>query len=237
MSVTLLRPYQGWLSGAVITLQDDVELALIAQGLATAATATDMSNQVAGFMQSVTMGGNVAIPPQGSQGYGTPTYAQGPLRLPVIALGSSALTGYETAGVAQTAGTFNLVDIFVPYWNTWTGIGVLNGTTVGTNKYVVALWGTNGALIANSAVAGTTTAGASVFQNVPFTSTVTLAPGRYVIGVQLDGATDTVRHLLAANGSVASTGTVAGTFGTVPATITVPSTYTTAVGPISQLYT
>lgn len=236
MSVTLLRPYLGFATGAVVTFQDDVELAMIAQGLATAAAVTDMSNTVAGQMQSMNQGGNLAVIPQGSAGYTTPTYFQGPPRLPVIPLGSAALTGYETAGVVQTAGTFNLVEIYVPYWNTWTGIGVLNGTTVGTDKFIVALWGTDGRLIANSAVAGTTTAGASVMQNIPFTSTITLAPGRYIIGVQSNGTTDTIRHLLAANGSVASTGTVAGTFGTVPSTITVPSTFTTAVGPISQLY-
>ena len=50
------------------------------------------------------------------------------------------------------------------------------------------------------------------------------------------GATDTLRHLLAANGSNVMTGTLAGTFGTVPATITPPVTFTTAVGPIAQLY-
>lgn len=237
MSVTLLRPYQSFATGAVVTFADDVETALIAQGYATAAATTDMSSMIAGQSQAMSQGGNNAMIPQGSAGYGTPTYYQGPLRLPVIALGSAALTGYETNGVAQTAGTFNLVDIYVPYWNTWTGIGVLNGTTVGTDKYLVALYGTNGALLANSAVAGTTTAGASVFQNVAFTSTINLAPGRYVLGVQLNGTTDTVRHILAANGSVPSTGTLAGTFGTVPSTITVPSTFTTAVGPIAQLYT
>lgn len=237
MSVTLLRPYQGFASGAVVTFPDDVELALIAQGLAVAAGTTTMSKNIAGTNQNITQGGNVAASPQGSQGVGTPTYYQGPLILPVISLGSAALTGYETNGVVQVAGTMNLVEIFVPYWNTWTGIGVLNGTTVGTNNALVALYGTSGALLANSAVAGAVTAGASVMQNRAFTSPIELAPGRYFLGVQMNGATDTIRHLLAANGSNVCTGTLAGTFGTVPATITPPATFTTAVGPIAQLYT
>jgi hypothetical protein len=43
--------------------------------------------------------------------------------------------------------------------------------------------------------------------------------------------------LLAANGSNVCTGTQAGTFGTVPASLTtIPVTFTTAVGPICQLY-
>lgn len=236
MSVTLLRPYQGFATGAVITLANDVEQAMITQGLATAATPTNMSNNIAGQIQSMTQGGNVSIVPQGSAGYGTPTYYQGPLNLPVINLGSLALASYETAGVAQTAGTMNLVEIYVPFNQTWTGIGVLNGTTVGTNNALVALYGTNGTLLANSAVAGTVTAGASVMQNRAFTAPINLAPGRYFLGVQMNGATDTIRHLLAANGSNVCTGTLAGTFGTVPATITPPATFTTAVGPIAQLY-
>jgi len=63
-------------------------------------------------------------------------------------------------------------------------------------------------------------------------------PGRYFVGVQLDGATDTVRHMLSANGSAPTTGTQTGTAGTVPSSIpTVPTSFTTAVGPISWLYT
>lgn len=237
MSVTLLRPYLGFASGVVVTLPDDTETALIAQGLATAAGVTDMGSMLAGQAQNMTQGGNVATIPQGSAGYGTPTKYQGPLILPCISLGSAALTGYETNGTAPVAGTMNLTEIFVPYWNTWTGIGVLNGTTVGTDNHLVALYGTDGTLLANSAVAGVLSAGASVMQNRAFTSTITLAPGRYFLGVQSNGTTATLRHLLAANGSNVCTSAVAGTFGTVPSTITVPSTFTTAVGVIAQLYT
>lgn len=234
--ITLLRPYLGFATGAVITLQDDVETAMVAQGLATAGPVTDMSNFIAGSVQSVTQGGNVAVPPQGSQGYGTPAYYQGPLNLPAINLGSLALTSYETNGAAPVAGTMNLTEIHVPFWQTWTGIGVLNGTTVGTDNMLVALYGTSGALLANSAVAGTVSAGGSVMQNRAFTAPITLAPGRYFLGCQSNGTTATLRHLLAANGSNVCTAAVAGTFGTVPATVTPPATFTTAVGVIAQLY-
>jgi hypothetical protein len=151
-------------------------------------------------------------------------------------LGSAALTTYETNGTAPVAGSINLTEIYVPFTQTWTGIGVLNGTVVGTDNHLVALYGSNGALLANSAVAGTVSAGASAMQNRAFTAPITLLPGRYFLGVQSNGTTATLRHLIAANGANVCTSVTAGTFGTVPATLTVPTTFTTAVGVIAQLY-
>jgi hypothetical protein len=66
---------------------------------------------------------------------------------------------------------------------------------------------------------------------------ILLAPGRYFIGLQMDVATDTVRHVLSANGSNVICGTQAGTFGTIPNITTVSTTFTTAVAPICQLFT
>lgn len=239
MAVYLTRNYAGFTASSTVPVvfQDDVETALIAQGIATAAQTTSMSDFPAGTFQTMTQGGNLAAIPQGEQGYSTPAFLQGNSLLPNIALGSLALTSYETNGVTQTAGQWNYSEIFVPYWNTWKGVGVLNGTTVGTSKYITALWGTNGTLLANSAVAGTTSTGASVMQNLAFVSPILLAPGRYFIGLQMDVATDTVRHVLSANGSNVICGTQAGTFGTVPNITTVSTTFTTAVAPISQLFT
>ena len=246
MSVTLLRAYGGFANGAVVTLADDTESALITQGLATAGPTTAVTKMPGGTIQRVTVGGNLALPPQGEQGYSVPASAQGPLIWPNIALGSAALTGYETNGATQVVGTWQYGEIYVPYFATWTGAGFLNGTTVATGGELatVALWGSNGALLANSAVAGAATANASVFQNMAFVNAaqvatpITLPPGRYFIGLQLGGtgATNTVRHILAANGSNVICGSVTGTVGTVPATITVPTTFTTAVAPIMQLY-
>lgn len=237
MSVYLLKNYAGFTASSTVpvTFPDSTEAALIAQGYAIAAQTTAMESLVGGPDQLVTQGGNVAQATQA--GYTTPTYRQGPSILPTIALGSAALTGYETNGVTQTAGQWNYTEIFVPHYNTWAGAGVLNGTTVGTSKYIYALWGSTGTLIANTAVAGTLSANASVMQNIAFTAPVNLAPGRYFLGVQMDVATDTVRHLLAANGSNVICGTQAGTFGTVPNITTVSTTFTTAVAPIMQLYT
>ena len=236
MAVILLRNYSTFLTGQTVTLDASTEAALISQGIATDVSAGADATSVLGAPDMyATQGGNTSIIPQAGI-TSSPTYYQGPLRLPVIALGSAALTGYETNGVTQTAGTWNFIDLYVPYVQTWTGAGVLNGTTVGTSKYIVAVWGSNGTLLANSAVAGTTSSGASTMQNIAFTSPITLLPGRYFLGVQMDVATDTIRHVLSANGAVPTTGTQAGTFGTTANITTVPTTFTTAVGPIMQLY-
>jgi len=237
MSVFLTRAYQGFLASSTnpVTFPDVTEAALIAQGLATAGPASSVPSAYIGQTQLGGQGGAIANIP--NTGIGTPAFLQGPAIITNIALGSAALTGYETAGVAPVSGQWNFSEILVPYINTWKGIGVLNGTTVGTNNHMVALWGSNGALLANSAVAGAVTAGASIMQNRDFLVPVTLAPGRYFIGVQANGVTDTLRHVLAANGSNIMCGSVAGVFGTPPATITVPTTFTTAIAVISQMYT
>lgn len=238
MAVYLTRTYGGFNASATVPVifPDSVEAALIAAGVAINAYATSFpAATISGALGLVTIGGNVAV--ARTDGISTPTRYQGPLNLPCFSLGSLALTSYETNGVAQTAGTMNLTEILVPYWNTWTGAGILNGTTVGTHKVLTALYGSDGLLLAASAVAGVISASASVMQNIAFTNTILLAPGRYFLGFQYEGTTPTPRHILSANGSNICTGTQAGTFGTVPATLTtIPITFTTAIGPISQLY-
>ena len=234
MSVTLLRAYGGFASGAIVTLPDTTEAALITQGIATASLATSMPSIVGGPDAYVTQSGNVAFAPQGGQS--TPAALQGPAILPNMPLGNAALTAAGTSSV-HVAGTLNISEIFIPHWNTWKGLAVLNGTIVGTDNMLVALYGSTGLLLANSAVAGTLSAGASAFQNRDFLTPVTLAPGRYFCGVQSNGTTATSNKFVAANGVNVLTTSSVGTFGTVPASITVPTTFTTAVGCVCQLYT
>lgn len=234
MSVTLLRPYGAFATGAVVTLPDSTESALIAQGLATASLTTSMSAVLGGPDQFVSQGGNIALGNQSGQS--TPVTMQGPSILPNMQLGNSALTAAGTSSV-HVAGTLNISEIFIPHWNTWKGLAVLNGTVVGTDNMLVALYGSSGLLLANSAVAGTLSANASTFQARDFLTPVTLAPGRYFCGVQSNGTTATSNKFVAANGVNVLTTSVAGVFGTVPASITVPTTFTTAVGCVCQLYT
>jgi len=239
MSVYLLKNYGGFTASATIPVifPDATEQALIAQGLAVAAGVTSTAAITPTPDVYSLQGGNLADIQNSGIG-GTPASLQGPAIATNIALGSLALTSYETNGVAQTAGTFNFSEIYVPYANLWKGGGVLQGSTVGSTNVMCALWGTNGALLANSAVAGVITAGASTMLNISFTNPIFLLPGRYFLGFQVNSTgADTIRHVLSANGSNVMCGSVAGTFGTVPATITVPTTFTTAVAPICQLFT
>lgn len=239
MAILLTRNYtsgpNAFTAGQTVVLPADTETALVAQGYGSLVTnGASALSQVGGPDMYATIGGVTANMPQA--GIGPQTVIPGAYFWPCISLGSAALTGYETNGVAQVAGTINYVDIVVPFSQSWTGAGILNGTTVGTHNVLCVLYGANGALLANSAVAGVVSAGASVFQNIPFTAPITLPAGRYFVGFQYSGTTPTPRHLLAANGSSWITGTVAGSFGTIPSTITPATTFTTAVGPICQLY-
>ena len=233
MSITLIRNYQSYLSGAVVTLPDATEAALITQGYATAYTPSTVTSILGGPDQYVSQAGNISTIPQGGQS--SPALPQGPAILPNMALGTAALTAAGASSVNVT-GSLHVSEIYVPYWATWTGAGVLNGATVGTDNMLVALYGSNGTLLANSAVAGALSANASTMQNRAFLLPVTLAPCRYFIAVQSNGGTATTNKFVVANGANVMASVIAGVFGTVPATITVPTTFTTAVGCVAQLY-
>lgn len=233
MSVTLYRPYGGFATGAVVTLPDTTESALIAQGIAYASVgqpAQTFPSQI-GVLQNPTIGGNLS--PQVQSGLSSPTNRQGPSILPNVPILAFASLG---SSAVHVAGTWYRAEIYVPHLASWTGISVLNGATVGTDNLMVGLWDTAGNLIGNSAVAGALSAGANAFQNIALLYPVLLTPGRYFIGVQCNGTTATTRRQAAANGGNTMTSSTAGTFGTVPATFTVPTTFTADVGPIASLY-
>jgi len=235
MAVLLSRPYQGYLSGAVVQFDSVTEAAIIAQGIGTAASGYPAQSST--YLTDTplvvqTIGGNLSYQPGGA-GITVPTVPQGPRILPNTNIQAFASAGTNTTMVS---GTLYRSEIFVPFLATWTGIGILNGATVGTNNGLVALYDSNGVLITNSAVAGAVTAGANAFQNRAFLNTVTLTPGRYFIAYQANGTTDTIRTHAAANGGNQMTSSATGTFGTVPASFTAPTTFTADVGPIGWLY-
>jgi hypothetical protein len=239
MAVYLNTPYGGFPASATnpVIFPPSTEAALIADGRATAAGTTSGENTRGGPGYFATQGGNKAMVDQAGVGRDVANVNKAPLILTAIPMGSLAFTSYETNGTAPTAGTMYLTEINVYASQTYTGIGVLNGTTVGTDNHLVALYGADGTLLANSAVAGTLSAGASAWQDRAFTAPITLIPGRYFLGVQSNGTTATLRHLETALGATNSTGAQAGTFGTVPSTLTtVPVTITNAQGVISRLY-
>lgn len=188
------------------------------------------------------------VPCQDSTGniVGTVTHDQlvplsGKTRLYNIGPGNlGALTGIDTNGRAGVANTMWFSDVFIPCQCILLGVGILNGTTVGTTKAIASLYNAAGTLLANSAVAtgGAVTVGASAFQQRAFVSAYTVdKPGQYWIGYMPDSTTDTVRTIQAATWVDTNTGTVAGVAATATPTITPTTTFTASLGIISYVYT
>jgi len=73
------------------------------------------------------------------------------LQLPAI-----GQTAYTSAGTSTTKATNTMycTEIDLPYNKLITGLGMLNGASTGTDKWVLALYSSGGELLANSAVAG-----------------------------------------------------------------------------------
>lgn len=151
--------------------------------------------------------------------------------------GATAYTGINTNGTTPSATTMYCSELNLPHSKLLTGLGVLNGTTVGTDKHLVALYDSGGKLLANSAVAGATSAGASAYQDFAFTSVFfAVGPARYFGCVQTNGTTDTIRMAVTGQAdTILTKGQTGITFGTIPS-LTVPATFTTAVGPFVYAY-
>ncbi len=159
-------------------------------------------------------------------------------RWPAPNSGGTAYTSLNTNGTTLAATTMYCTEIDLPFNKLLTGIAVLNGTTTGTDKHLVALYDATGNLLANSATAGATTSGTSAFQTFAFTTQYfAIGPAQYFGCMQTNGTTDTVRMIVTGTQDTYLTKGVTGqTFGTIPSTITVPTTFTTAVGPYEFVY-
>lgn len=152
--------------------------------------------------------------------------------------GGTALTSLETSGTAAAANTeIYCTEIDLPYSMLISGLAPLNGTTVGTNKHFAILYDATGNVLANSAIAGVTTAGASTYQKLAFvTKYYAVGPARYFGCDGLNGTTDTIRHAITAVNDNVLGGTVtAQVFGTAAA-ITAPSSFTTAKVPYFMVF-
>jgi hypothetical protein len=153
--------------------------------------------------------------------------------VPVVDNGDTALASIGTSGV-HVAGSLYIAEVNIAVSKRCTGVGVLNGATVGTDNMLVAIYDEAGNLLANSALAGVLSAGANSYQQVAFLTPVMLPAGRYFVAVQFNGTTATTRKIT--NAATLFTALPAGAFGTVPATITVPSAFTTLQGIHGYVY-
>lgn len=176
----------------------------------------------------------------------TETWTNKTLTNPVLNVSSGQQTRHIgwapptlTSGTSTTpaATSVYMSQIYIPASCTLTGVAVSNGATVGTDKYIVALFNSSGAAVANSALAGATTSGADAYQSVAFTATYAAnGPGVYWIALYVNGTTDRFRSIPAVGAHAGLAGEVTGqVFGTVAA-VTLPTTFTADKGPVAFVY-
>ncbi len=168
------------------------------------------------------------------------TMGQSTIKAPYTAFTTlSPPNAIATTSVTNVNGTIYFSQIFVPTNATLTGACVLNGGTVGTDKWIFGLYNSNGQVVANTALTGTTSATASKYQCIAFTATVSVyGPNNYFIALQGGtSATDNFQTYATA-GAPTNYGTQSqtGTFGTMAAMTTPTVTFTAAKGPLMILY-
>lgn len=140
-------------------------------------------------------------------------------------------TGTDTTPVS---GTVYAGQVELPSNRTLTGVGFLIGSVGGTNKVIVSLYDSTGALVANSPTSGTdpTVGSSGGYQEVAFTATYAAkGPGVYYVGVSVNGNTCRLR-LQVLNGGRGIA--LAGSYGTL-ASVTPPTTGAVAA-PIAYVY-
>lgn len=141
----------------------------------------------------------------------------------------------DGTNATPTAGTIYVSAVWIPATVVLTGISVFNGSAVGTDKAIVALYSSAGVKLANSALAGTTCSGTDAMQAIAFTATYTAkGPDLYYLSWSCDGTTARLNTQNAPG--VGYTTSQAGVFGTLDAITTPPTTFTADVGPIAATY-
>ncbi|HEX4275826.1 MAG TPA: hypothetical protein VHZ74_10745 [Bryobacteraceae bacterium] len=144
---------------------------------------------------------------------------------------AATTTGTDTAGIATKIW---VSEVFIPTNETLTGISYLIGSVGGTDKVVVFLFDSGGAVLATSALDSSVTVGTTAtFQRVPFTATYAAkGPGLYYLGVATNGTTAKLRTQPFGDTNAANFTWVFNT----PAAITPPTTFTASTGPIALTY-
>lgn len=156
-------------------------------------------------------------------------------RISNIPIGDVAYASIGT-NTTPVSGTIYVAEVFLPANKTITGIGILNGATVGTDSGIAALYSSAGALLASSALAGAVTAGANAFQEFTLTAPyAAVGPAKYLIAYQVNGTTTRFRSI-AVSTYLNFTISQAGVFGTLAAISPVPTATVADVGPVAYLF-
>jgi len=142
-----------------------------------------------------------------------------------------------TDSAAADNKTVYLASLFVPQNCTVTGIAVLNGTNITTDKFVNYLINAAGTVIGKTAAAGTAPTPADVYQETDLTAPLTIVgPAVYFIGRQHNGATITLQKIPASKGVYNLTGSVAGTSFGAETSVVPPTAFAADKGPYGFLY-
>lgn len=148
-----------------------------------------------------------------------------------------------TSGTDTTPadGTQFVTSVWVPANMTLTGAAYLIGSVGGTNKVYAVLYDSTGAVLANSALTGggATVGTAANIQTLDFTATYAAkGPGRFFIGISINGNTARLRTVPAFCQAGIWAGSISQVQGTSPtvAAITAPSGFTADKAPVAFLY-
>lgn len=147
---------------------------------------------------------------------------------------NGAAIGATSAFTNQTpvATEFYVAEAFIPANVTVTGVANLNGT-VASGNLKVGLFNSAGTLLATSG--STASSGTSAYQLVPFTAPLAIVgPATYLVGVFYDN--NTVRGTAFTQGSCATQKATTQVYATGFTTIVPATTFTTAIGPVANLY-
>lgn len=147
-----------------------------------------------------------------------------------IPIGSVA---YGSLGTNTTpvSGTVYVTSFQMPMDATIDTIACMNGGTAATDKLLYSIYDADGALVAQTATAGTVATGTDAFQALATTANYDMKAGSYFIGWQTNGTTTRFRTIAASTYIGVASGSATGTFGTLPA-ITPPTTFTADKAPI-----
>lgn len=190
--------------------------------------AVDASISRTGANAIATASGDTFAAQGGILPYGNAVFTATRAAFPVGQFAPTLTTGTDST---PTAGTVYFGALYLPVNYTCTGIGYLIGSVGGTDSAIVALYDSTGAVVANSALAGTTVGTTATVQEIAFTATYAAkGPGLYYVSISTNGNTCRLRLSVA---SGVRGGSAAGVFGTLDA-ITPPTA--NAAAPIAYVY-
>ena len=147
-----------------------------------------------------------------------------------------ALTALGTSVTASASTVIHYTDITIPHRRVVTGVGLLVGTTLTTDSCKVHLFDSSGALLASSASTLMSGLTADTFNQIALTAAQTVSPGRYFVGVSINGTTAEIQCLDATHPIAICEAEGSHVYATPDDLTSIATTFTADVAPIFYLY-